>query len=90
VGAGAVSPAGAANSDEFGGLPKGPGREEVCILCDSCHSILLVLQQRLDRETWEEVLVWMVEEQVMPEPEPDERARILDYLSIYFSPDVPR
>ena len=46
-----------------------------------------MLQQRLSRDVWDETLEWMIEEQGMPQPEPDEYARILDYLGTYIAPD---
>ena len=51
---------------------------------------MLVSQQRLARDIWEETLDWMVEEQGMDELDHDERAEILDYLSTYLSEDTPR
>ncbi len=71
-------------------LPPGPGRETVFIKCAACHSLRIVLQQRLSRDVWDEVLSWMKEEQSMPELEPELRELILDYLSTHFSPDKPR
>ena len=67
-------------SEDWGGLAPGPGREEVYYLCAACHSLAIVKQQRLSREAWEETLVWMIEEQGMPEPEPEEWTAMLDYL----------
>ncbi len=66
--------------ENFRGLPPGRGREAVFYTCSACHSILLVVQQRLSRDVWDETLDYMVKEQAMPEMEPDERAVILDYL----------
>ncbi len=76
--------------EDWAGLPPGVGREDVFYLCQACHSLKTVLQQRLSREDWDETLVWMVEEQGMPEPEPAEYARLLDYLGAYLSPETPR
>lgn len=73
-----------------GGLPPGPGHDEVAGLCDACHSQRLVVQQRLDRDSWDETLDRMIEEQGMPVLEPDERAVILDYLETYFGRAAPR
>ena len=86
---GIVPPAFAGN-DDFGGLPPGPGQEEVFILCDACHSIKLVTQQGLDRDAWDETLDYMTAEQGMPELEPDERRLILDYLAKNIGPDSRR
>ncbi len=59
-------------------------------LCQACHSLKIVLQQRLSREVWDETLVWMIEEQGMPAPEPAHYTRLLDYLGTYLSPETPR
>lgn len=48
---------------------------------------LTVLQQRLYRDVWDETLQWMIAEQGMPEPKPEEYARMLNYLGTYPSPD---
>ncbi len=65
----------------YADLPPGPGREQVFYLCQACHSLAIVKQQGLSRDSWDESLTWMVKEQDMPEPEPAERKLILDYLS---------
>ncbi|MDX1402307.1 MAG: hypothetical protein R3245_10320 [Kiloniellales bacterium] len=72
------------DSDDWQGLPPGPGREEVYYSCQACHSLAIVKQQGLSRESWDETLVWMVEEQGMPEPDPVERNLILDYLANHY------
>ena len=76
--------------EDWAGLPPGEGREEVFYTCQACHSLKTVLQQRLSRDVWDETLVWMVEEQGMPRPEPDDYARILGYLGTYLTPETPR
>ncbi len=68
----------------------GAGREDVFSLCWACQSLKTVLQQRLSRKVWAETLVWMIEEQGMPAPEPADYARLLDYLGAYLSPAAPR
>ena len=73
--------------DETFGLPDAPGREEVIAYCGACHSMKLVIQQGLDRKSWAETLIWMYEEQEMPELEPDEEKLVLDYLAQYVGPD---
>ncbi len=74
-----------AREQDWQGLPAGPGREEVFYACNSCHSLMLVKQQGMSRESWDETLEWMVEEQGMAEIE-DAATRdlILDYLSTHF------
>jgi cytochrome c len=66
-------------------VPPGAGREEVFYLCQACHSLAIVKQQGLNRESWDETLTWMVEEQEMPEMEPEERTLIVEYLATYYS-----
>ena len=46
-------------------------------------------QQGLTRKGWDEVLVWMVEEQGMYEIEEPDRTVILDYLSTHYNEDRP-
>ncbi len=84
------SQAPAAAQDDFEGLPLGEGVEDVYYTCQACHSLKLVLQQRLNRSRWDYTLNYMVEEQGMPELEAAERERILSYLSQYLGQDVPR
>nr|VFJ43232.1 MAG: sulfite dehydrogenase (cytochrome) subunit SorB [Candidatus Kentron sp. FW] len=66
------------------GLPSGRGRDKVFYACRVCHSLKIVQQQCLSRSSWDETLTWMVEEQGMVEPAPQDRKRILDYLAIHF------
>ena len=80
----ASSSAAAGLVEDYGGLPEGPGREEVFYSCQACHSLAIVKQQGLDRETWDEALVWMVEEQEMEPLEPEDRNLILDYLATHY------
>ncbi len=74
--------------DEYLGLPNAPGREEVLVYCGACHSLKLVVQQGQTREGWAELLVWMYEEQEMPELEADDEKLVLDYLATYVGPDT--
>jgi cytochrome c len=70
---------------DWQGLPPGKGREEVFYTCNACHSLMLVTQQGMNRDRWDETLEWMVEEQGMNEIEDVAmRDRILDYLSTHF------
>ena len=66
-------------------LPIGEGREDVFYLCSACHSIKTVVQQKLSRDKWDEMLDYMVAEQGMPELEAVDRQRILDYLATHVS-----
>lgn len=78
-------------TDHFGpkqdwqGLPPGAGRDEVFYTCNACHSLMLVTQQGMSRDRWDETLDWMVEEQGMSEIKDDTtRNLILDYLATHF------
>ena len=84
---GLAAPAAAQQDDDeedWQGLPPGPGREEVFYTCQACHSLRIVVQQGLSRDSWEESLVWMVEEQGMPEPDPEDWTLMLDYLAEHY------
>jgi cytochrome c len=76
--------------DDLGGLPAGAGQEETYYACNACHSIRLVIQQRLPRQRWDHLLDVMVEKQGMAELPPADRTLILDYLATHLNPDVPR
>jgi hypothetical protein len=75
----------AAPARDFGpGWPAGPGQAETGELCDSCHSLAIVKQQRLSREPWDKMLTWMVEKQGMAAQSPERRTLMLDYLVQHF------
>jgi len=78
---------GTGEAEEYGGLPEGLGREEVFYACQACHSLAIVKQQGLDRDSWDETLVWMVEEQEMAPLDPEDRKLILDYLTTHYGRD---
>ena len=78
------------DEQDWRGLPPGPGREQVFYSCQACHSLAIVKQQGLSRESWDESLNWMVEKQGMPRLEPDDRKLILDYLATHYGRDSSR
>lgn len=78
-----------AEAGEFGRLVDGKGAEATYYACTGCHSDMLVAQQGLSRERWDELIDWMIEEQGMAEIERGERELILDYLSRNYGPDRP-
>lgn len=88
MGAGWLSSA-SAQEDEFEGLPPGKGQEDVYYNCTACHSIRLVTQQGMSRKRWADTLVWMVEEQGMPELDQETLDIILDYLAEHYGPQRP-
>jgi hypothetical protein len=82
-----AAPVSADSDDEYEGLPPGIGRDEVYGYCGACHSVRLVIQQGLSRESWDETLDWMVEEQGMGELDDETRSLILNYLSEHLNTD---
>lgn len=70
---------------DFGpGWPPGPGQVEAGRLCGACHSLAIVKAQRLSRAAWDRLLTWMVKEQGMAEPPPEQRTLMLEYLVAHF------
>ncbi len=78
-----------APEQDFGQLVVAPGVEETWYACTACHSEMIVAQQGKTREGWDEMLVWMVEEQGMAELPEAEREVILDYLAAHYNTDRP-
>lgn len=70
-------------------LPDGPGKQETFDGCASCHSIKLVVQQGLDKDGWDEVIEWMVDEQGMDPLEDDLSETISTYLATHFGLERP-
>ncbi len=79
----------ASEESEFGVLKVAEGVETIYYTCSACHSEMIVAQQGLTRDGWEELLEWMVEEQGMSEPDEPDLAEILDYLSTNYNVDRP-
>ena len=73
-----------ANEELWKGLPPGPGREAVFHTCSICHSLMIVQQQGLSYESWQETLEWMVEEQGMAPLDEAEQTLILNYLATHY------
>lgn len=78
---------GAADEEDWDGLPPGDGRDLVFYSCQACHSLAIVKQQGLSREWWDDTLTWMVEEQNMAELDEEDRTLVLDYLATHYGPD---
>lgn len=74
---------------ELGNLPDTPGAEETFYLCSACHSLAIVKQQRISSARWDYLWTWMIEEQGMPEQDPETREKILTYLERHFSWERP-
>ncbi|MCK6450275.1 MAG: hypothetical protein L6R19_05380 [Alphaproteobacteria bacterium] len=80
----------ATEADEYIELPDKAGRDEVVGICGACHSLKLVVQQRLPRHRWEELMVWMTEKQGMPKLPPEDEKLIVDYLVENLGPPPAR
>ena len=72
------------------GLPRGPGVEDVYVICGACHSVKLVKQQRMNRDNWADTLEYMVEEQAMEQLDAEDLKLVLDYLAKFLGQEVPR
>lgn len=78
----AAAPAAGFNpADDYWGLPRTPGYEEVAGWCGACHSLALVMQQRQNKAGWTAVIDRMVARQGMPDPGAAPRAELAAYLS---------
>ncbi len=74
-----------AGHPDYENLPDAAGVEDTYYQCVACHSTAIIKQQRLTDARWDYLWGWMVEEQGMPEAEPETRETILDYLKTHFS-----
>ena len=74
---------------EFGLMVEAPGVEETFYGCTACHSEMIIVQQGKTRQHWDDLLVWMVDEQGMTPFDDAERHVILDYLAANYNEDRP-
>jgi cytochrome c5 len=66
-------------------LPAGPDRDLVARACQTCHDLSMVLAAKgLTRDGWDAAIDEMISYGMKVEP--DERARMLDYLSSRLGP----
>lgn len=72
-------------SDDYWGLPRTEGHEEVAASCAACHSLAIVMQQRVTPERWQYLLKWMVDKQGMQPMDSTETALVEAYLVRHFS-----
>lgn len=72
-------------SDDYWGLPRTEGYDLVAAYCSACHSLEIVMQQKMTPDRWRYTLNWMSEKQGMAPLPPDEFAAIERYLNRYFS-----
>jgi len=75
-------------ADDYWGLPRTPGYEEVASNCAACHSLAIVMQQHVTAERWDYLLKWMVDKQGMMAMEPEDEILVRAYLNKHFSPDA--
>lgn len=71
--------------DNHFGLPKTEGFELIKGQCSGCHSLKLVAQNKLTRQGWKDLIVWMQREQNLWDLGELEKP-ILDYLEAHCSP----
>jgi mono/diheme cytochrome c family protein len=70
-------------------LPLGPNRELVYGQCRTCHDLQYLIESAgVPRSTWSDLLDSM--KQYGLRLAPDQRAKILDYLSTYLGPNPPK
>jgi hypothetical protein len=74
---------------DVGRLHVAPGAQITHDTCIACHSEMIIAQQGQDREGWDDILDWMVEEMGMAELMAEDREVILDYLATHYGPDRP-
>ena len=72
-------------ADDYWGLPRTSGYEEVAGNCSGCHSLQIVMQQHVTTERWGYLLKWMVEKQGMMAMEPEDEVLVRAYLNTHFS-----
>ncbi len=73
----------------YGLLFDAPGVDETFGYCTPCHSEMIVVQQGKTRQHWDDLFMWMVDEQGMPPIEEPDRSIILDYLAEHYNEDRP-
>jgi cytochrome c5 len=84
VGLGSVLAATTASAQRLE-LPAGPDRDLVSRACQTCHDLGMVLAAKgLSRDGWDAAIDEMISYGMKVEP--DERAKILDYLSSRLGP----
>ena len=67
-------------------LPPGKGRDETFYACTACHGTLIIKQQGLSRERWEQTFDDMIARHGMPEIDTDDRTLVIEYLAVAFPP----
>ena len=67
-------------------MPPGKGRDETFYACTACHGTLIIRQQGMTRDRWEQTFDYMIERHGMPEIDNEDRALVIDYLAQAFPP----
>jgi len=68
-------------------LPANPSKDLVLEHCQACHSVTLIVQQRISEKSWTAELVKMEKwGSTLPA---DQNPAVAAYLAKYFNPDVP-
>ena len=76
-----------AQSDETLRLPGGPAKAQIVAACQTCHSVGLIVQQRLSEKSWTDELLKM--ERWGAPLDPAQNALVAAYLAKYFNPQIP-
>lgn len=64
------------------GLPEGPGKELVEVICSTCHNTQRIATQELTKPQWEAKVLEMLQEE--PDVKQSERDKIVEYLAKNF------
>ncbi|MFK7906963.1 MAG: hypothetical protein AB8B69_17650 [Chitinophagales bacterium] len=68
------------------GFIEAPGMQETIANCTSCHSAQLVIQNRMNAESWKATIDWMQETQNLWDLGKQEEI-ILNYLAKHYAPE---
>ncbi len=58
--------------------------------CTGCHSAMKFIQQKLTRDRWQELLVWMQTEQGLKGLSAEDEVKVLDYLSSHYTTEAEK
>lgn len=67
-------------------LPDHPSKELIETNCSACHSLKLVVSNRMDRQRWLKTIRWMQEKHNLWTFSKEDENKILDYLSTMLGP----
>lgn len=69
------------------GLPPGPMQEKATTACTECHEARIIIQQRLSKAVWTKEVDKMMKWGAVVDPQ--DRDKLIDYLSVNFGTDRP-